>query len=714
MKRLVFLLFSLLILSTQLLFGQSKELTIDDAVVGVWRELYPEYIRGINFRPDSKVYSYIDDAALMGKTYNLKKSKEIINYTEINEKLKEADKDELRYFPAYTWVDANTIRFNNGSDIVEFNVKSKEISQYYNIDESAENLDLCEANSMIAYTVDNNLLVTDNKGKIESISNESNDEITYGQTVARNEFGIEKGTFWSPDGSLLAFYRKDESMVTDYPVVNTAARIAESTPVKYCMAGMKSEEVTLGIYNIKKNDINYIETGEPVEQFLTNIAWSPDSKSVYIAVLNREQNHMKLNQYDVKTGKFVKTLFEEKHDKYVEPLHPMTFLPKDETKFIWQTRKDGFSHLYLYDIDGNEISQITKGEYEVIEVYGFTKDGKDLIIKANKETPIDFDIYRVNIESGAMIRITKDAGSHEAVVSPDGDYIVDDYSSTTVPHEYKVYSTKGKEVSTILTSKNPMSEYNLGEMEIGTLKANDGKTDLYYRIILPPGFDKNKEYPAIVYVYGGPHAQLITNSWLNGGGWAYYMAQQGYIMFTLDNRGSANRGRDFENIIHRQLGTIEVQDQLTGIEYLKNLGYVDMDRIGVHGWSYGGFMTTTLMTDCADIFKVGVAGGPVINWELYEIMYGERYMDMPQENEEGYAANNLLNKVDKLTGRLMLIHGTADPVVVWQHSLNFVEKCVQEKVLLDYFVYPGHEHNVRGYDRIHLMRTVSRYFEDHL
>jgi len=714
MKRLVFLLFSLLILSTQLLFGQSKELTIDDAVVGVWRELYPEYIRGINFRPDSKVYSYIDDAALMEKTYNLKKSKEIINYTEINEKLKEAGKDELRYFPAYTWVNANTIRFNNGSDIVEFNVKSKEISQYYNIDESAENLDLCEANSMIAYTVDNNLLVTDDKGNIESISNENNDEITYGQTVARNEFGIEKGTFWSPDGSLLAFYRKDESMVTDYPVVNTAARIAESTPVKYCMAGMKSEEVTLGIYNVKKNDINYIETGEPVEQFLTNIAWSPDSKSVYIAVLNREQNHMKLNQYDVKTGKLVKTLFEEKHDKYVEPLHPMTFLPKDETKFIWQTRKDGFSHLYLYDVDGDEISQITKGEFEVIEVYGFTEDGKDLIIKANKETPIDFDIYRVNIESGAMIRITKDAGSHEAVVSPDGDYIVDDYSSTTVPHEYKVYSTKGREVSTILTSKNPMSEYNLGEMEIGTLKANDGKTDLYYRIILPPGFDKNKEYPAIVYVYGGPHAQLITNSWLNGGGWAYYMAQQGYIMFTLDNRGSANRGRDFENIIHRQLGTIEVQDQLTGIEYLKNLGYVDMDRIGVHGWSYGGFMTTTLMTDCADIFKVGVAGGPVINWELYEIMYGERYMDMPQENEEGYAANNLLNKVDKLTGRLMLIHGTADPVVVWQHSLNFVEKCVQEKVLLDYFVYPGHEHNVRGYDRIHLMRTVSRYFEDHL
>jgi len=234
-------------------------------------------------------------------------------------------------------------------------------------------------------------------------------------------------------------------------------------------------------------------------------------------------------------------------------------------------------------------------------------------------------------------------------------------------------------------------------------------------MILPPDFDATKKYPVIVYVYGGPHAQLVTNDWLGGAsGWDFYMAQEGYIMFTLDNRGSANRGAAFENIIHRQLGVIESQDQMTGIEYLRSLGYADMDRIGVHGWSYGGFMTTTLMTDHADVFKVGVAGGPVINWELYEIMYGERYMDMPQENEEGYANNNLLNKVEKLTGRLMLIHGTADPVVVWQHSLNFVQKCVEKKVLVDYMVYPGHEHNVRGYDRIHLMRIVTRYFEDHL
>ncbi|MBN2777304.1 MAG: DPP IV N-terminal domain-containing protein [Bacteroidales bacterium] len=714
MKRTVIFIISALLLSTQLIFAQTKELSIDDAIVGVWREFYPEYIRGTEFRPNSKTFTYIDDTVLIEKTIDLKKEKSLIDLNTLNSILSDAEKSELRYFPAYKWIDENTIRFNNQNDIIEIDIKNKSLAKYIKLSEKAENIDYCEQNNMSAYTIGNNLSIINEAGDIKQVSNDRNLEVIYGQTVARNEFGIEKGTFWSPKGNFLAFYRKDESMVTNYPIVNTDKRIAEVEPTKYCMAGMKSEEVTLGIYDIKTENVAYIETGEPKEQYLTNIAWSPDEKFVYIAVLNREQNHMKLNKYDIASGKFVSTLFEEKNDKYVEPLHPMTFLPSDPEKFIWQTRKDGYSHLYLYDTKGNQISQITTGNFEVQEIYGFTEDGTDIIIKANKETPIDFDIYRVNIASGAMIRITKDSGSHDAVVSNDGNYIIDNFSSSTIPNAYKIYSTKGKEISTILIASNPLEEYKLGKTEIGTLKANDGVTDLYYRIVLPPDFDPTKKYPAIVYVYGGPHAQLITNSWLNAGGWAYYMAQKGYIMFTLDNRGSSNRGAAFENIIHRQLGTVEVQDQLTGIKYLESLGYVDMDRIGVHGWSYGGFMTTTLMTDHADIFKVGVAGGPVINWELYEIMYGERYMDMPQENEEGYANNNLLNKVEKLSGRLMLIHGTSDPVVVWQHSLNFVEKCVEKKVLIDYMVYPGHEHNVRGYDRIHLMRIVTRYFEDHL
>ncbi|MDD3859622.1 MAG: DPP IV N-terminal domain-containing protein [Bacteroidales bacterium] len=715
MKKALIIIIGFILFATQLAVSQTKSLTIDEAVVGVWRELYPEYIRGLALRPDSKEFTKIVKDTLISVSFDLKKEKTLISLDEINSVLKLEGKDECSYFPGCEWLDKNTIRFYETNNLIEFDIINKELKKYIKLGESAENSDYCSSNSMIAFTMDNNLSVIGADGQVKQISSERNKDIIYGQTVARNEFGIEKGTFWSPQGNYLAFYRKDESMVTDYPIVNTDKRVAEVEPIKYCMAGMTSEEVTLGIYDVKSEKITYIETGEPKEQFLTNISWSPDEKHIYIAVLNREQNHMKFNQYDIKTGKFVKTLFEEKHDKYVEPLYPARFLPSDPTKFIWQTRKDGYSHLYLYDTDGNQISQITKGNFEVQEIYAFTADGKDIIIKADKETPIDFDIYRVNIASGAMIRITRESGNHNAIVSADGAYIIDNFSSTSVPNKYVIYDTKGKEINTILTASNPLADYKLGSMKIGTLKANDGVTDLYYRIILPHDFDETKKYPAIVYVYGGPHAQLVTNDWLGGAsGWDYYMAQQGYIMFTLDNRGSSNRGFDFENIIHRNLGVIESQDQLTGVEYLKSLGYVDMDRIGVHGWSYGGFMTTTLMTDHADIFKVGVAGGPVINWEFYEIMYGERYMDMPQENPDGYKNSNLLNKTEKLTGRLMLIHGTSDPVVVWQHSLNFVQKCVENKVLLDYFVYPGHEHNVRGYDRIHLMRIVTRYFEDHL
>lgn len=714
MRKFLFILISIILLLSNVVFSQTKSLTIDDAVVGIYRELYPEYIRGISLRVDTKEYSYIENNVLFTKSFDQKNTDSLVSLSYINNLLKEYNK-ELPSIPSYKWINKQSIRFESNSCIFDFDIVKKNIIKFIDLKMEFRNVTYCSENSAIAYTIDNNLYIQDSKGQSIAISNEENKSIIYGQTVHRNEFGINGGIFWSPKGSNLAFYRKDESMVTDYPLVNTNARIAELSNIKYCMAGMKSEEVSLGVYNMNTGNIVYVKTGEPKEQYLTNIAWSPDEKSIYIAVLNREQNYMKMNQYNIETGDFIKTLFEEKNDKYVEPSEPLKFLANDPSKFIWKSRRDGYAHLYLYDISGKEISQITKGEFEVQDFYSFAGNGKDIIIRANKESPIDFDIYRVNITTGAMIRITNEKGNHVAVVSQDGSYIIDIFSNTSIPNKYVIFDTKGKTVNTLLISKNPLAEYKLGELKIGTLKANDNKTDLYYRMVLPVDFDASKKYPCIVYLYGGPHAQMITNRWLGGAaGWDYYMAQKGYIVFTLDNRGSSNRGLEFENIIHRQLGVVECQDQLTGIEYLRGLEYVDMDRIGVHGWSYGGFLTTTLMTDYADVFKVGVAGGPVINWELYEIMYGERYMDMPQENPEGYNNSNLLNKVEKLKGRLMLIHGAVDNVVVWQHSLNFLNKCIEKKILVDYFVYPSHEHNVRGIDRIHLMRTVTRYFEDNL
>lgn len=698
-----------------LLFSQNKLLTIDDAVIDIWRKLAPENIKGLDLRPTKQEFSKIDNNNLSISNFDKSKTQILLTSDELNNMLNLKKHEPVKNFPPYEWLSENTIRITTTYCIADIDIINKKIINYLAIQTDFDNIDFCPNNYTAAYTIDNNLYIINSGGEKVNISNDTNKNIVYGQTVHRNEFGISKGSFWSPSGNYLAFYRKDESMVTNYPLVNTNKRIAEVNNIKYCMAGMKSEEVSLGIYNVHTKNITYIQTGEPKEQYLTNIAWHTNEKSIYIAVLNREQNHLKLNEYDISNGKLIKTLFEEQNSKYVEPQNPILFLPNDNTKFIWQSRRDGYNHIYLYDTNGKLVKQLTQGKYEIDEVYNFSPDGKYLFFKANKESPIDFDIYSLNLTTNKQIKLSENSGLHRAIFSKDYKYYIDNYSSTSTPNTYTIHNIKGDKINTILISKNPLSEYKLGDMIINKITADDNTTDLYYRMILPPNFDSTKQYPVIVYVYGGPHNQLIRNKWLGGAsGWDYYMAQEGYIMFTLDNRGTSNRGAEFENIIHRQLGNIEVKDQMKGIEYLKKLKFVDTNRIGVHGWSYGGFMTITMLTEHSDIFKVGVAGGPVINWELYEIMYGERYMDTPQENKEGYDNANLLNKVDKLKGRLMIIHGAQDPVVVWQHSLNFVQKCIENKILVDYFIYPTHEHNVRGLDRIHLMRTITRYFKENL
>ncbi|MDR2836592.1 MAG: S9 family peptidase [Bacteroidales bacterium] len=715
-----FFIIFLLIFINFISFSQTdKVLTIDEAVVGLSRELYPEYISGLKFCPNNNEISYLQDNSLMVKNFKYKKNnlteKSIISLDELNEIITKYDFKELKSFPQYQWMTNYFIRIRLGLSILDIDISLKKIVNSITIGEEHENITFANNKYDYAYTIGGNLFLKNLKSESKQITADGDKGIVYGQTVSRNEFGIDGGIFWSPKDNFIAFYRKDESQVTEYPIVNTNTRIATLDNIKYPMAGMPSEEITIGVYNINTMETIFLNTEGDKNQYLTSVTWSPDEKNIYVALLNREQNHLKLNCYDAVSGKLFKTLFEEKNDKYVEPQDALIFLPNDNSKFIWQSRKDGFSHLYLYDVNGNQISQLTKGEFEIQQVYGFSEKSDAIFIKANKESPIDFDIYKVNIKNQIMTKISSEKGSHNAIFSFDYQYFIDNFSNTTTPNKYVLCFTDGKKIDDLLISKNPLADYNMPDLKIGIIKANDGKTDLYYRLITPKNLDKSKKYPCIVYVYGGPHNQLISNRWLAGAaGWDYYMAQKGYIVFSLDNRGSSNRGFEFESIIHRQVGTVECQDQISGVDFLKTLGYVDMDRIGVHGWSYGGFITTTLMTDYSDIFKVGVAGGPVINWELYEVMYGERYMDTPEENPTGYQNSNLLNKAEKLKGRLMIIHGAIDPVVVWQNSQNFLDECIKNKVLIDYFIYPSHEHNVRGTDRIHLMRTVTRYFEDNL
>lgn len=717
MKRITFLLIlSMISLLTPTSIAQDKQLSIDDAVIGVWRDLAPERLRNLQWQGNTENISYIEADKLIQQKAGSNDKRAIISLDRLNMLIVQKKVDQMPRFPYISWKTDKSFSFQTKGHWFLVDPFKEKVLEHVNISTESENTDFHFDSGKIAYTLGNNLSILLFGGKHFQVTNERDLNIVSGQETARREFGISKGTFWSPDGEYLAYTVNDQSEVTDYPLVDITKRIAVVKNTKYPMAGMPSETVKLHVRKAsEKGKTTVIKTNGPDNEYLTNISWTPDSKNILIAELNREQNHMYLNMYDAESGKLLRTLFEETHDKYVEPQHPASFVPGQDDQFIWQSRRSGFNHLYLYNTEGEMLKQLTKGPWEVSKLVGFDKKAQHIIIESTKESPIERHIYAVDMNTADMKKISREAGEHHASLSPNGSMLIDNFSSTEVPNAYRIYTSDGELIQELLTSGNPLREYAIGDMELGTIKAADDSTDLYYRLIKPSPFDPEKQYPAIIYVYGGPHAQLVSNSWLGGArAWQFYMAQNGYVMFTLDNRGSANRGLEFENIIHRHLGTHERADQLKGVEFLSSLPYVDTTRLGIHGWSYGGFMTTGLMLYNTGLFKVGVAGGPVTDWKYYEVMYGERYMDTPEENPEGYAEARLTDKAGQLEDRLMMIHGGIDPTVVHQHSLVFVRECIKNGIPIDYFVYPRAEHNVHGFDRVHLMQKVTQYFEDYL
>ncbi len=730
MKR-VFLLVCLFCMTATASFAQEKKsYTLEDVIPGGnnYFNLVPKNIPGLQWWGDVCVRTDVENIV----TINVRNGKETVLVTldEVNEALLNGEKpfqptQELKQLrtlmgASLPWGDQKVITFRQGNYMVWYDFGQKKISNLFRLNEKAANLDFCKENGYVAYTVESNLCIAHEGEKDLQINPDEKKadpmDIVYGQAVHRNEFGIYKGTFWSPKGNCLAFYRMDQSMVTAYPQVNTTTRIATLEPDKYPMAGMTSHKVTVGVYHIQSGKTVYLQAGDPTDRYFTNISWSPDEKSIYVIELNRDQNHSQLVRYNAETGAKEAMLFEETHPKYVEPQHPIVFLPWDSNQFIYWSQRDGFHHLYLYNKEGQLIKQLTQGDWLVQDILGFNTARKEMIIASTEISPLQTNIFSLNVKTGKRTLLGQQDGTHSARLSASGTYLIDNFTSFNVPREISILPTNGKTGITLLTATDPMKEqYNLPEITRGTIKAADGKTDLYYRLIKPVNFDPNKKYPAIIYVYGGPHAQLIHNNrFYDARGWDLYMAQKGYVMLTVDSRGSDNRGLEFENCTFRQLGVEEMKDQVEGAKFLQSLPYVNADKIGVHGWSFGGFMTTNLMLTYPEIFKVGVAGGPVIDWQYYEVMYGERYMDTPQTNPEGYKNSNLKLKAGNLKGRLEVIIGGADPTCVPQHSYTFLRACIDAGTHPDFFVYPEDGHNMMGRDRVHLHEHITRYFEDHL
>lgn len=688
--------------------AQDKVLTMEEAVLGY--NLYPKNLY-LQWQGGQNVLTSLEDGVkLVGETAGKGEKKVIMTVEELNRILGA----ELKGWPQYSWKDGKTLVIMRQGKMSEIDVDKKALGNTYIIPKGAQNI-TSNGKDLVAYTKANNLYFVDANNNEFAVTGDGDPNIVNGQTVSRNEFGINGGIFWSPDGKLLAFYRKDESQVGTFPLLDINSRTGSLREIKYPMAGMKSEQISLGIYDVASGKTVFLDVDDfGREQYLTNIAWGPESDYVYVQVLNRAQKHMRLNQYRAKTGEFVKTLLEEQNEKYIEPLTPVVFLKNDPSKLIYRTNnRDGYFNLYLVDVhSGKVVKRITDVAADV-EMIG--QDDKYIYYTSAEVSPVENHLFRVDLKSGRKTRLTQAEGWHKVTMSSDMNYFVDNYSSLKVPRVINLVRNDGKVVKELLKAEDPTRDYHFGEITLGTVKTADGKFDNYYRLIKPMNFDPSKKYPVIVYVYGGPHSQMVKNTWqAELRRWEMYMAQHGYVVFVMDNRGTSNRGAEFEKAIHGQCGQAEMADQMEGIKFLKSLPYVDADRIGVHGWSYGGFMTISLITNHPEVFKVAVAGGPVIDWKWYEVMYGERYMDSPHTNPEGYAKVSLVNKAKDLKGKLLICQGAIDNTVVWEHSLSFIRECIKNNVQVDYFPYPCAEHNVMGKDRIHLMQKVTDYFEDYL
>jgi dipeptidyl-peptidase-4 len=688
--------------------AQDKIFTIEETVLGY--HLRPES-KNLVWQGDLNNYTYTDEKNLIAEDIKGVK-KTLITLDELNA-IVGAD---MKRFPPYSWMDEMTLKINHQGKEYRVNMSDKTLAKTITFPEGIENTTYSKAGQLYAYTVDNNLFYMNEQGDKFAVTADEDKNIVNGQSVSRNEFGIYGGVFWSPDGKKLAFYRKDESQVATFPLLDITTRTGSVEEIKYPMAGMKSEQIYLGVYDIATKQTRFLEVSDfEHDRYLTNITWSPQSDAIYVQVLNRGQNHLRLNKYDAATGKFIATLFEEKSDTYIEPQHRLHFTDEKGEQFIYTTdNRDGYLSLYLHNAsDGKQIKRLAPVAADV-KFVAIDKAGKNLYYLSAEVSPMEEHLFQMNIKTGKSVRLTSGEGWHNVSMSKDCSYFIDNYSSLNVPRIIEIAEVNKKTRRRILAAANPLEQYAIGEITLGTVKSDDNY-DLYYRLIKPVGFDSTRKYPVIVYVYGGPHSQLVKNNWAASSGlWEMYMAQRGYVVFVMDNHGTSNRGRDFEHAIHRQCGQREMADQVKGIEYLKSKSWIDADRIGVYGWSYGGFMTISLITNYPDIYKVAVAGGPVIDWKWYEVMYGERYMDTPDENPEGYSKTSLINKAKDLKGKLLICHGLIDPVVVIEHSLSFVRECVKNNVQVDWFPYPRAEHNVGGRDRIHLMQKITNYFEDYL
>ena len=533
--------------------------------------------------------------------------------------------------------------------------------------------------------------------------------------VYPEELDLHTAYWWSPDSAKIAFLQLDERAVEKYPLPDALSYQGAMIDERYPVAGSANPVARVGVVSITGgSEAKWMDTGADASALLARIAWLSDSKRLAIERLNREQNQLELLFADAASGA-ARTVLTEK-DKYWINLNDDLHFLADGRRFLWSSERSGFRHLYLYDLEGRQLAQITHGDWEVESVARVDEKKSQVYFTSTKQSAIERHFYRVELTGGDPVQLTRGHGTHEANLSPDSAHFLDTYSNASQPAQQTLFHADGSSVRVLAENKVPeLADYHLQPPEFLTVSGADG-TPLDAEIIKPPNFDATKKYPVIVHLYGGPQAQEVRDAWAGSTYlWHQLMAQKGFVIFVLDNRGTNGRGHAFETPIYHHFGQVELADQLAGVAWLKRQTFVDPARIGIWGWSYGGYMTCVAMLQGGGVFKAGFAGAPVTDWRQYDTIYTERYMGTPQENPEGYRDSSPVNFAAKLQGKLLIVHATGDDNVHFANTVELAEKLVEAEKYAEYQIYAGRGHGISdSAARIHIFNRVTQFFVENL
>ena len=569
----------------------------------------------------------------------------------------------------------------------------------------------------VSFVRDHNVwLVNLGDGKEHAITQGGTEEVRKGELdwVYPEELEIKTAYWWSPDSSAIAYLEMDERKVSQYPMVDFSSPSGDAEMERYPTAGGANPIVRVFVASLNGGEPRAMDTGAETDIYIPRVNWLTDSKYLAVQRLNRTQTTLDLLIAEAATGK-TRTALSENDPNWINVSDDLCFL-KDGKRFVWSSERSGYRHLYLYDLEGKQLAQLTKGEWEVSAVDAIDESKGLVYFTAAEKSPLERCLYRVAFDATGFTRLTKDEGTHAAVFAPNAAAFYDTYSNTATPPRQDLYRADGSRIATINENKvAELADYHLSSVEFLTVKSRDG-VQLNASIIKPPDFNPQKKYPVLVYTYGGPHAQVVRNGW--GGAnflWHQLMAQKGYIIFSLDNRGSAGRGHAFEAPLHFRMGAQELSDQRDGVKYLRSLSYVDANRIGIWGWSYGGYMTLHAMFEAGDDFKVGFAGGPVTDWRYYDTIYTERYLGLPQKNENGYKESSPVKYAGQLKGKLLIAHGTGDDNVHYANTLAVINDLIEAGKYVEVLAFPGRGHGVSDPPaRRVLWQRVTQFFLDNL